>query len=80
MLNVLCSIDPILLDAPYVLLEYDDPADVLMDNAEILKVRGLKSKDWPCLVLFHIFTVALLTKKLNYQTKSNYKTTSTTPV
>ena len=36
-------------------------------------------RPWPCLVLLHVFTVALLTKNLNYQTKSNYKTTSTTP-
>ena len=33
----------------------------------------------PCLVRFHGITVAPLTANLEYQMKSNYKTTSTTP-
>ena len=35
---------------------------------------------WPCLVSFREITIASLTANLEYQMKSNYKTTSTTPV
>ena len=39
--------------APSVLLEYD-PADILMGSAEILKVRGLKSRE---MYRRHLFTL-----------------------